>query len=138
MEEEKKFGLNDLKIYKDFQKKVENVKYEFLKFLLRSKKQNKVVIAYGAAAKGNTLLNYSGVDKDLIDFVVDKSKIKKGKYLPGSHIPVLSEDFIKKVKPDFVIIFPWNIKKEIFEQLRYIRKWKGRFVTFIPKMKIYD
>ncbi len=138
LEEEKKFGLNDLKIYKDFQKKVENVKYEFLNFLLKSKKQNKVVIAYGAAAKGNTLLNYSGVDEDLIDFVVDKSKTKKGKYLPGSHIPVLSEDFIKKVKPDFVIIFPWNIKKEIFEQLHYIRKWKGKFVTFIPKIKIYD
>ena len=84
------------------------------------------------------MLNYSGVDGDLIDFVVDKSKIKEGKYLPGSHIPVLSEDCIKKVKPDFVIIFPWNIKKEIFEQLSYIRKWKGRFVTFIPKMKIYD
>ena len=137
-EEENKFGLNDLKIYKDFQKRVENVKYNFLDFLLKSKKQNKVVIAYGAAAKGNTFLNYAGVGHDLIDFVVDKSKIKLGKYLPGSHIPVLSDDFIKKVKPDFIIIFPWNIKKEIFEQLRYVRKWKGRFVTFIPKMKIYD
>jgi hypothetical protein len=95
-----------------------------------------LVIAYGAAAKGNTLLNYCGVKSDVIKFVVDASPYKQGKFLPGSHIPVVNENEIRKSNPDFVIILPWNIKQEIIEQLKYIKEWGGRFVIPISKLGI--
>lgn len=101
--------MDQLKYYQGFSKKVAKIKYDFLKFLLEAQKKNKKVIGYGAAAKGNTLLNFCGVKNDLISFVVDKASSKQGKYLPGSRIPVASEKEIKKLKPDYVIIFPWNI-----------------------------
>ena len=101
-------------------------------FLIRQKKNDKIVTAYGASAKGNTLLNYCGVKKDLIKFVVDASPHKQGKYLPGSHIPVVNEEEIKRFKPDYVLILPWNIKDEIIEQLTYIRDWEGKFIIVCP------
>ena len=125
-----------LDYYLDFQQKADKVKYALLSFFLEQKKAGKNVIAYGAAAKGNTLLNYCGVKKDLIEFVVDASPHKQGKCLPGSHIPVVAENEIKKTKPDYVLILPWNIKDEIMEQLSYIRKWGGKFVTAVPDLKI--
>jgi hypothetical protein len=112
------------------------VKDSLISFLVEQKRKGKKIIAYGAAAKGNTLLNYCGIKKDLIPFVVDASPYKQGKYLPGSHIPVFSEAEIEKTRPDFVIILPWNIKDEIMAQLEYIRKWGGQFVTPIPKVVI--
>ena len=123
IEEEKFFGLLDIEIYEDFQKKADQVKYDLLKFLLESKKENKKVVAYGAAAKGNTLLNYAGVKNDLIEFVVDKSPYKQGKYLPSSHIPIVNEDKIKELQPDFILILPWNIKDEVTSQLDYVKDW---------------
>ena len=96
----------------------------------------KTVIGYGAAAKGNTLLNFSGVRPDLLPYVVDKSISKKDKFLPGSRVPIVGETQIKKDKPDFIIIFPWNIQDEIIEQLAYIREWGGKFVIFIPSMRV--
>ena len=129
-------NLGSLKGYLDFQQKANKVKYDFLNFLLQAKAENKKVVAYGAAAKGNTLLNYCGIKNDLIDFVVDKAPLKVGKYLPSSHVPIVMEHKIKELKPDFVVIFPWNIKEEIIEQLSYIKEWDGKFVVAIPDLEI--
>jgi SAM-dependent methyltransferase len=137
LEKEDKAGLTNIRAYQGFQLKANKVKNDFLQFLLKNKKDNKRIVGYGAAAKGNTLLNYCGVKKDLIDFVVDASPHKQGKFLPSSHIPIVSEAEIKKIKPDFVVIFPWNIKGEIVEQLAYIKEWGGRFVTVVPNLKVF-
>lgn len=129
-------GMNKMAYYADFQRNAEKVKIDFISFLLEQKRNNKKVAAYGAAAKGNTLLNYCGIKKDFISFVVDKSPYKQGKFLPASHIPVVDEQVLRDEKPNFVIIFPWNIKEEIMEQLHYIREWGGKFVVAIPKLTI--
>lgn len=136
LEKETFANFGSLKGYLDFQQKANKVKYDFLNFLLQTKAENKKVIAYGAAAKGNTLLNYCGIKNDLIDFVVDKAPLKVCKYLPSSHIPIVSEDKIKAAKPSFVVIFPWNIKEEIIEQLSYIKEWGGQFVVAVPTLEI--
>jgi hypothetical protein len=136
LEKERDAGITKLDFYKGFQEKVDKVKIDFLSFLIDQKNSGKKIIAYGAAAKGNTLLNYCGVRKGLIEFVVDASPYKQGKFLPGSHIPIVKEEEIEKLKPDYVIILPWNIKDEVMEQLKYIRNWNGRFVTAIPKLDI--
>ena len=136
LDEEQEFGLLDMDIYKNFQEKANKVKYDLLEFLLHAKKENKKIIAYGAAAKGNTLLNYAGIKNDLIEFVVDKSPHKQGKYLPASHIPIMSEEKISELKPEYVLILPWNIKDEVIEQLSYIKEWKGKFVVAVPKLEI--
>jgi hypothetical protein len=107
-----------------------------LSFLLEQKRLGKKIAAYGAAAKGNTLLNYCGIKKDLISFVSDASPHKQGKFLPGSHIPITSEMTIKEAKPDYIVVFPWNIKEEIINQLSYVREWNAKFVVAIPKLII--
>lgn len=135
LEKENRSGLTKLDGYKGFQNTADTVKYNLLNFLIEQKLNNKIVAAYGAAAKGNTLLNYCGVKKDLISFVVDKSPHKQNKFLPGSHIPIVSEEKIKEIKPEYVIILPWNIKEEIIEQLNYIEEWGGKFVVAIPNLK---
>jgi SAM-dependent methyltransferase len=137
LEKEVAKGMLQLDYYLNFQQKADKVKYALLAFLLEQKEQGKKVAAYGAAAKGNTLLNYCGVKKDLIEFVVDASPHKQGKFLPGSHILVVKEDEITRLKPDYILILPWNIKDEIMEQLSYIREWDGKFVTAVPKMDIF-
>jgi SAM-dependent methyltransferase len=129
-------GMLRLNYYLNFQQKADKVKHALLVFLLEQKKAGKKVAAYGAAAKGNTLLNYCGVKKDLIEFVVDASPHKQDKFLPGSHIPVVAEEEIKKTKPDYVLILPWNIKEEIMAQLDYIRAWEGKFVVPIPYVSV--
>jgi len=129
-------GINNLSYYKGFQDRALQIKMDLLEFLIHQKKTGKMVAAYGAAAKGNSLLNYSGVKSDLIKFVVDASPSKQGKFLPASHIPVVKEEVLKEMKPDFVIIFPWNIQDEITKQLSYIRDWGGRFVVCIPKLSV--
>jgi hypothetical protein len=138
LKEEKKFGLLDLVIYKNFQSQADKVKYDLLDFLIENKKKNKKVIAYGAAAKGNTLLNYAGIKNDLISFVVDKSPHKKDKYLPASHIPIIDEIEIKKLKPDYILILPWNIKDEIINQLSYVKEWSCKFVVAVPRLEIVN
>jgi 2-polyprenyl-3-methyl-5-hydroxy-6-metoxy-1,4-benzoquinol methylase len=134
--QEKLYGVDTLAYYTGFIKKVEQIKIDFLSFLIAQKKNGKKVVGYGAAAKGNTLLNYCGVKKDLISFVVDANPNKQDKYLPGSHIPVVSEEQLKKFHPDFVIIFPWNLSTEIMNQLSYIRDWGGKFLIPIPSVII--
>ena len=132
------FGLNSLDIYRQFQNKADEIKNKFLAFLLEQRQAGKKVAVYGAAAKGNTLLNYCGIKgTGLIQFAVDASPFKQGKYLPGSHIPVYSEQKIKDEKPDSVIILPWNIRDEIEQQLAYIRQWGGKFLTVIPELEIF-
>ena len=133
---EKQFGLTELKYYLDFQPKVDKIKLDLLTFLIEQKQNGKRVAAYGAAAKGNTLLNYCGVKKDLVAFVADASPHKQGLFMPASHIPIVDESYIKNEKPAFVIILPWNIKDEIIEQLNYIRDWNGKFAVAVPALKI--
>ncbi|PZR30026.1 MAG: SAM-dependent methyltransferase [Citrobacter freundii] len=136
LEKEKAKGLTDIKHYLGFQQAAMKVKNDFLLFLVQQNLAGKKVAAYGAAAKGNTLLNYCGVKADLISYVVDANPHKQNKFLPGSHIPVVKEDHLKQDKPDFVIIFPWNIKSEVMTQLSYIREWEGKFVIAIPGLQI--
>ncbi len=136
LEREKSLGMMSLDYYKSFQEAANKIKYQFLTFLIDARTSKKRVIAYGAAAKGNTLLNYCGVKQDLIEFVVDASPHKQGKFLPASHIPVVSEKSIRDSKPDYVVILPWNLKSEITEQLSYIRDWGGKFVIAIPELAI--
>ena len=136
LKEEQTFGLFDMEIYQGFQEKANKVKYDLLAFLLQAKKENKKVVAYGAAAKGNTLLNYAGVKNDLIEFVVDKSPHKQGKYLPASHFPIVNEEKIAMLKPEYILILPWNIKDEVIEQLNYVKEWNCEFVVAVPSLEI--
>ena len=130
-------GIRSKKYYQGFQEKVEKAKEDFLFFLLKLKLGGAKVVAYGAAAKGNTMLNFSGVKPDLLPYVIDKNPSKQGKYMPGSRIPIVSENKLVSYKPDYVVILPWNLKEEIMDQLNYIKDWGGVFVTAIPKLKIY-
>jgi len=131
-------GMNTIAYYENFQPKVIKTKYEFNNFLMNMKLENKKIAGYGAAAKGNTLLNYCGVHSDEIDFVVDANPHKQQKWLPSSHIPVVDENTLKEEKPDYVIIFPWNLKNEIVEQLSYVKEWGGKFVTVIPALTVIE
>jgi len=131
-------GLNALNYYANFQQKAMKVKLDLSEFLIDQKREGKKVAAYGAAAKGNTMLNYCGIKNDLIDFVVDANPHKQNKFLPASHIPVVSEQYLKDVQPDFIIIFPWNLKDEISKQLAYIKDWDGKFVVAVPHLQIFD
>jgi SAM-dependent methyltransferase len=137
IQKEKEFGLTSAEGYAGFQEKAFSVKLQLLDFLVNKRKSGARVAAYGAAAKGNTLLNYCGIKSDLIDYVIDANPNKQGKFLPASHIPVRSEEYLKKDKPDFVIILPWNLKTEITNQLCYIKDWGGRFVITIPQLNIF-
>jgi len=138
LQKESEGGLTNIDFYATFKVKSLQVKLDLLKFLIAVKQDKKLVAGYGAAAKGNTLLNYCGVKHDLIDFVVDANPHKQNKFLPGSHIPVMHENHLKELKPAFVIIFPWNLSEEIIEQLSYIRNWGGKFVVPIPFVQIID
>lgn len=129
-------GIDKFDYYQVFVKRVSNNKLDILEFLVKQKKDGKKIAAYGAAAKGNTFLNFCGIKNDIIDFVVDASPIKQNKFLPGSHIPVVSEEVLRIEKPDYVLIFPWNIKDEISNQISYIKDWGGKFVVSIPYLEI--
>jgi hypothetical protein len=138
IEEEERYGLTKIETYLPFQSKAEKIKDDFLKFLLDQKSVGKSVAAYGAAAKGNTLLNYAGIKTDLITYVCDASLSKQGKFLPGSHIPIVSPDELARTKPDWVIILPWNIAEEIVEAQSIVRSWGGRFVQAIPELTVLN
>ncbi|HOX52649.1 MAG TPA: SAM-dependent methyltransferase, partial [Fibrobacteria bacterium] len=135
---ERSNGMENLEFYLGFQKKADRIKDGLLSFLLDARRWDKKVVAYGAAAKGNTILNYAGIKPDLIPYVVDASPHKQGKLLPGSRIPVVSEERLRETKPDFVLILPWNLTTEISRQLSYIGEWGGRFVTAIPSLSVFD
>jgi SAM-dependent methyltransferase len=129
-------GVQTIQYYTDFQTKANRIKNDFLRFLLDAKKDNKRVVGYGAAAKGNTLLNYAGVRPDLVDYVVDRSPGKQSKFMPGSHIPIVNEECLRRLRPEYICIFPWNIRTEIIDQLDYIQDWNGHFVLLIPELAI--
>jgi SAM-dependent methyltransferase len=128
-------GLQGLEAYAGFAERVREVKRKLLEFLIPLRRAGKHIVAYGAPAKGNTLLNYCGIRTDFIDYAVDRSPIKQGKLLPGSHIPICHPDRIRETHPDYVLILPWNIKDEIAEQLSYVRDWGGRLVVPVPEIK---
>jgi hypothetical protein len=136
LKKEKDAGMLSLDYYKNFQIKIENIKNDLLDFLLQQKRTGKKVAAYGAAAKGNTLLNYCGIKNDMVNFVVDANPAKQHKYMPASHIPIVEESRIKNDKPDYILILPWNIKGEIMKQLDYVKNWNCKFVVPIPKLEI--
>jgi SAM-dependent methyltransferase len=129
-------GMTDPQFYANFQERADKVKNDLLSFLLEAKRSGKTIAVYGAAAKGNTLLNYAGVRPDLLPYVADRNPAKQGKYLPGSRIPVVTESFLRASRPDYVVILPWNIRPEIMKQLQYIKSWGGRFVTAVPGLEV--
>jgi hypothetical protein len=129
-------GMGSADFYKGFQKKADVVKDSLINFLIKAKRDSKIVVAYGAAAKGNTLLNYAGTRPDLLSYVVDKNPRKQNKYMPGSRIPIKAEQYLKDDQPDYVIILPWNLKNEVMNQLDYIKQNGGKFVVAVPKLEI--
>ncbi|WP_137821664.1 class I SAM-dependent methyltransferase [Pseudomonas sp. D(2018)] len=129
-------GLRDLAIYSGFQARADRVKDDLLGFLLEQKRAGRRVAAYGAAAKGNTILNYAGVKPDLLPWVFDAAPSKQGKYLPGSHVPIRSPEELDDVRPDLLLILPWNIADEVMRQNERIRQWGGRFVTAVPTLEV--
>jgi SAM-dependent methyltransferase len=137
LSEESRFGLDKLEQYLDFNESVKQMKRDFLAFLIDAKNRNKRIAAYGAPAKGNTLLNYAGVRTDFIDFTVDRNPHKQGTYLPGTQIPIVSPDHIVEAKPDYLLILPWNLREEIMQQMKGIREWGGQFLVLIPEVKLY-
>jgi len=134
LEKEKQAQLNSLNGYKNFQNKIRKIKTDLLKFILTNDSK---IVAYGAAAKGNTLLNYCGIGADLIDFVVDLNPHKQGLFLPQSHIPIVVEKAIKKAKPKYILILPWNLREEISKQLSYARAWGAKFIVAVPKLEVW-
>jgi SAM-dependent methyltransferase len=132
---EEREGITGLQFYTGFQKRAEKVKLDLLEFLIQQKKEGKVVAAYGAAAKGNTLLNYCGIKADLLRFVVDVNPAKQGKFLPGSHIPVVNEQVLRESEADHILIFPWNIKEEVREHLIYLADTDNKFLVAIPSLQ---
>ena len=129
-------GVNSIEYYSGFQSRADGIKNDLITFLIQAKRENKKVVAYGAAAKGTTLLNYAGIRKDLLSFVADLNPAKQGKYLPGCRIPILSEKAIRDYRPDYVLILPWNIREEISTQLSYVKRWGGCFVTAVPTLEV--
>jgi hypothetical protein len=125
-------GLTGLDVYLTFSERVREAKREILTFFVESKREGKAIVAYGAPAKGNTLLNYCGIGTDFIDYTVDRNPAKQGCYLPGSRIPIKAPDEVQRTRPDILFILPWNLREEIVEQMSFIREWGGEFAVPAP------
>lgn len=130
-----KFGIDNINTYTQFQEKVCNVKNNILEFFVDAKRKGKKVICYGAAAKGNTLLNYCGITKDYVEYIVDANPHKQGLLTPGTLIPIEDIELIQQSKPDYILILPWNIKQEIINNLQYVKEWGAQFVIPIPEFQ---
>ena len=122
--------------YAGFEEKVRKIKQDLLSFLIEAKRTGKTVVAYGAPGKGNTLLNYCGIRQDFLDYAADRSDFKEGMYTPGTHIPIYKPERIGETRPDYILILPWNLKKEIMQQMDYVREWGAQFVVPIPSLVI--
>jgi SAM-dependent methyltransferase len=133
--EEQKGGLLDSRVYINFQQRADRLKNDLITFLITQKRMSKKVAAYGAAAKGNTLLNYAGVRADLLPYVCDAAPSKQGKFLPGTRIPILSPDVLRERRPDCVVILPWNLANEVTTEHKYVREWGGRFIVSVPNIR---
>ena len=136
LKEEIENGLLDISTYTNFQKFAEKIKNSLIIFLIEQKNTGKSVAAYGAAAKGNTILNYAGIGPDLLPYVCDSAPSKQGKFMPGSHIPILHPNVLKERKPDYILILPWNITNEIVDEYSYVKEWGARFVTAVPELRV--
>jgi len=130
-------GFSRLETYRSFDEQVRRVKRGLLRFLIQAKEEGRSIAGYGAPAKGNTLLNYCGVRTDFLDFTVDRSPHKQGRFLPGTRVPIHGPDRLRETRPDYVLILPWNLKEEIMEQMADVRSWGGRFVVAIPEVKVF-
>ncbi|GAA0366654.1 class I SAM-dependent methyltransferase [Bowmanella denitrificans] len=135
-EAERTYGLMDANAYVHFHHTIKKIQSQLVQFIVEAKRSGHSLAAYGAAAKGNTLLNYCGLSKDDIDFVVDLNPLKQGKFLPGSHIPILPPEALAEHKPAFILILPWNLKQEITEQLAYCRDWGAKFLVAVPELTL--
>ena len=133
---EREFGLDSLEGYRGFQTRVRETKNRLLRFLIDAREAGKTVVGYGAPGKGNTLLNYCGIRTDYLDYTVDRSPHKQGRYTPGTHIPILPPERIRETHPDYVLILPWNLEREITRSVGYIREWGGQFVVPIPAVRV--
>jgi len=134
---EESAGFTSLERYTSFAEQVNETKRKLLEFLIEAKRSGKRIAGYGAPGKGNTLLNFCGIRTDFLDYTVDRSPHKHGKFLPGTHIPIFAPERIKQTQPNYILILPWNLKDEIMEQLAYIREWGGQFVVPIPAVRVY-
>jgi hypothetical protein len=137
LQEEADRGLQSLQTYQDFQRRTEKIKDDLLTFLIDEKRNGKKIAAYGAAAKGNTLLNYAGVKPDLVSFVCDAAESKQGKFMPGSHIPILEPTVLTEQRPDYLLILPWNIADEVTQNQRKVREWGCKFVVSVPILQSF-
>ena len=131
-------GFATLERYQSFAEQVNETKRKLLQFLIQAKRDGKRIAGYGAPGKGNTLLNFCGIRTDFLDYTVDRSPHKQGKFLPGTHIPIYAPERIKETRPDYLLILPWNLKDEIMKQNAFIREWGGQFVVPIPEVKVYS
>jgi ABC-type Fe3+-hydroxamate transport system substrate-binding protein len=129
-------GLTAPAGYLGLQERAEKIKDDFVTFLIDAKRQGKRVVAYGAAAKGNTLMNFAGIRPDLIHYVIDRNPAKQDRFMPGSRIPIVSEDRLDADRPDYIVILPWNLRAEVMNQLERARGWGARFVTAVPLLEI--
>ncbi len=136
-ERESAKGYDGMAVYDAFWERAKETKRKLLAFLIEAKRQGKRVAGYGAPGKGNTLLNYCGVRSDFLDYTVDRNPHKQGKFLPGTHVPIFGPEMIDRTKPDYVFILPWNLGREIMEQMKHIRDWGGKFVVPIPEVAVY-
>jgi len=137
IKKEIKYGVDKLDTYMKFQKRIDELKSKIWEFFLEIKKENKTIVGYGAAAKATTLLNYCGIDKNLLPYVVDANPYKQNRHLPGTHIPIYNPKKIFETNPDYILILAWNLKDEIMKQINKTEQWNGKFVTFIPKVEKY-
>jgi C-methyltransferase C-terminal domain len=135
--QELKDGVNQLETYSSFGERVHETKRKLLEFLIEAKRSGKKIAGYGAPGKGNTLLNYCGIRTDFLEYTVDRSPFKQGKFLPGTHIPIFPPEQILSTRPDYLLILPWNLKDEIIKQMTVIRDWGGKFVVPIPEVTVY-
>ena len=135
---EEEFGITKIETYLKFQNEVDKTKKRIQEFFINARKNGKKIVCYGAAAKGNTVLNFCEITKNSIDYVVDISPHKQGKFLPGTHIPIYSPEKIKNTKPDYIVILAWNLKDEIIEQMNFVKEWEGQFVVLVPEVKILE
>jgi SAM-dependent methyltransferase len=138
LDEERAAGLDRIETYTAFQRTARVAKQELLRFLISAKRRGRSVVAYGAAAKGNTLLNYCGIRNDFLDYVVDRSPHKQGLYLPGSRLPIYAPERIDETRPDYILILPWNLREEIMRQMGHVRAWGAHFVVPIPAVRVVD
>ena len=136
LERERSVGMTTRGYYEGFQPRANLIKDDLVQFLIEAKRSGKTVMAYGAAAKGNTLLNYAGVRVDLLNCAADMNPAKQGKYMPGSRIPIVTQQHLEEAKPDYIVILPWNLKTEVMRQLEFIRQWDGKFVTAVPTLEV--